>query len=193
MRPKGDRQGRRSDDRAWETDDCVWIIRALSCRPIPVGLSMHVPTGAAASLDLVRRRRNDKSKVVAITGASSGIGEAAALHLAQLGAKVVLGAMRTSSRPWRNASAGPAVRRPTFPSTSAWRGEKHRAKRHHASSRRSNGAPDGRLRWPFTADEPRRTRALASRDRGRRSTSCATRRARSRASARRPQMRSSRT
>ncbi len=38
---------------------------------------------------------NIEGKVVAITGASSGIGEAAARHLAQLGAKVVLGARRT--------------------------------------------------------------------------------------------------
>jgi NADP-dependent 3-hydroxy acid dehydrogenase YdfG len=38
---------------------------------------------------------NVENKVVAITGASSGIGEASAKLLAQNGAKVVLGARRT--------------------------------------------------------------------------------------------------
>jgi NADP-dependent 3-hydroxy acid dehydrogenase YdfG len=38
---------------------------------------------------------NIKSKVVVITGASSGMGEAAAKHLSALGATVVLGARRT--------------------------------------------------------------------------------------------------
>ena len=38
---------------------------------------------------------NIKGKVVVITGASSGMGEAAAKHLAQYGATVVLGARRT--------------------------------------------------------------------------------------------------
>ncbi len=38
---------------------------------------------------------NIENKVIAITGASSGIGEATAKLLAQNGAKVVLGARRT--------------------------------------------------------------------------------------------------
>lgn len=37
---------------------------------------------------------NIKDKVIVITGASSGLGEAAAKHLSQLGATVVLGARR---------------------------------------------------------------------------------------------------
>lgn len=39
--------------------------------------------------------QNIEGKVIVITGASSGLGEAAAKHLAQLGAAVVLGARRT--------------------------------------------------------------------------------------------------
>jgi NADP-dependent 3-hydroxy acid dehydrogenase YdfG len=42
-----------------------------------------------------KMENNIKDKVVVITGASSGMGEAAAKHLAQLGAAVVLGARRT--------------------------------------------------------------------------------------------------
>ena len=37
---------------------------------------------------------NINGKIIVITGASSGLGEAAARHLAGLGAKVVLGARR---------------------------------------------------------------------------------------------------
>ncbi len=40
---------------------------------------------------------NVKGKVVAITGASSGIGEAIAKHLGLLGAKIVIGARRTAN------------------------------------------------------------------------------------------------
>jgi NADP-dependent 3-hydroxy acid dehydrogenase YdfG len=40
---------------------------------------------------------NVENKVIAITGASSGIGEAAARFLAAKGAKVVLGARRTEN------------------------------------------------------------------------------------------------
>ncbi|MEP6930817.1 MAG: SDR family NAD(P)-dependent oxidoreductase, partial [Flavobacterium sp.] len=39
--------------------------------------------------------QNIKGKVVAITGASSGMGKAIAIELAKNGAKVVLGARRT--------------------------------------------------------------------------------------------------
>lgn len=39
--------------------------------------------------------KNIKNKVIVITGASSGLGEATARHLAEKGAKVVLGARRT--------------------------------------------------------------------------------------------------
>lgn len=68
-------------------------------------------------------------KVVAITGASSGIGEAPALHLAERGAKVVLGACRQdrvnavveriaaagrTERRWRRTSSSrqPSKKRP---------------------------------------------------------------------------------
>lgn len=39
---------------------------------------------------------NIKEKVIVITGASSGMGEAAAKHLAKLGVALVLGARRTN-------------------------------------------------------------------------------------------------
>jgi NADP-dependent 3-hydroxy acid dehydrogenase YdfG len=39
-------------------------------------------------------QNNIKDKVIAITGASSGMGEAAATHLSALGATVILGARR---------------------------------------------------------------------------------------------------
>src|SRR3546814_12502042 len=53
-------------------------------------------------------------KVVMITGASSGIGEATARHLADLGMKVVLGARRTARLEALANDIGPnAVWRPT--------------------------------------------------------------------------------
>lgn len=53
-------------------------------------------------------------KVVAITGASSGIGEAAATLLAQRGAKVVVGARRGSGL---NSSWQPSRRRVVRPAS----------------------------------------------------------------------------
>ena len=41
--------------------------------------------------------KNIEGKVVVITGASSGLGESTARHLAKLGARVVLGARRTDT------------------------------------------------------------------------------------------------
>src|SRR3546814_3723202 len=53
-------------------------------------------------------------KVVMITGASSGIGEATARHLADLGMKIVLGARRTARLEALANDIGPnAVWRPT--------------------------------------------------------------------------------
>lgn len=53
---------------------------------------------------------NIDGKVIVITGASSGMGAAAALHLAQAGAKLVLGARRTDRL--ERASIKPAIREP---------------------------------------------------------------------------------
>jgi NADP-dependent 3-hydroxy acid dehydrogenase YdfG len=50
-----------------------------------------------------------KGKVVIVTGASSGIGQATAAHLASLGAKVVLGARRTDRLQATAARIGPAA------------------------------------------------------------------------------------
>ena len=70
-------------------------------------------------------------KVVAITGASSGIGEAPAVLLAQRGAKLVLGARRLDRLEALAGRIGQAARRPsaaptssgapTLPPSSIWR------------------------------------------------------------------------
>lgn len=64
-----------------------------------------------------------EGKVVAITGASAGIGEAITLHLAERGAKVVLGARKPDAwRPWPSVSPPPAEMPPTSSPTSPARG-----------------------------------------------------------------------
>ena len=56
-----------------------------------------------------------EGKVVVITGASSGLGEAAARLLAAQGASVVLGARRDASRRWRRTEAAAARPSPSLP------------------------------------------------------------------------------
>ncbi len=56
-----------------------------------------------------------KDKVVVITGASSGLGEAAARRLAQHGAKLVLGARRLTDSRRSPASCRLARQRPCKP------------------------------------------------------------------------------
>jgi NADP-dependent 3-hydroxy acid dehydrogenase YdfG len=55
----------------------------------------HSPVGAIAYCRMENPMSGTQGKVVAITGASSGIGEATAVLIAGRGAKVVLGARRT--------------------------------------------------------------------------------------------------
>jgi NADP-dependent 3-hydroxy acid dehydrogenase YdfG len=65
----------------------------------------------------MRNSSGIRDKVVVITGASSGIGEATALPLAERGAKVVLGADRIAFRLWRLVSRKRVVKPPTHAST----------------------------------------------------------------------------